>query len=170
MSGAILNQKEHPVNYPETVQEQETALHLETILVAVDLSPHSERTVGYAVSIARQFGASLKVIHVYAPPTSAEYGAQDMYRLLEKDREDVEGRLARLVDRVRATYPKCESLLRTGDPAEQVARAANLVRADLIVVGRHHQTFLGHFFKLDQAPKIVHRAACPVLVWEDDHN
>ena len=158
------------MNNVEILQQQEAALNVNTVLVAVDLSPHSERTVAYAVSIARQFGASLKVIHVYAPPTSTEFGAQDMYRLLEKDREDTERRLASLVDRVRANYPKCESLLRTGDPAEQVASVASLLRADLIVVGRHHQTFIGRFLKLNQAPKIVHRAACPVLVWEDDDN
>jgi universal stress protein A len=158
------------MNYLETVQEQKTALNVETVLVAVDLSPHSERTVAYAVSIARQFGASVKVIHVYAPPTSTEFGAQDMYRLLERDREDAERRVISLADRVQAIYPNCEAIFLTGDPAEEVARVASLVGADLIVVGRHHQTFLGRFFKLDQAPKIVHRAACPVLVWEDDDN
>jgi len=158
------------MNNVEILQQQEAALNVNTVLVAVDLSPHSERTVAYAVSIARQFGALLKVIHVYAPPTSTEFGAQDMYRLLEKDREDVERRLASLVDRARANYPKCESLLPTGDPSEQVARAASLEGANLIVVGRHHQTFLGRLLNLDQAPKIVHRAACPVLVWEDDDN
>ena len=51
------------MNQLETVQEQETILDTKTILVAVDLSSHSERTVTYAVSIARQFGASLKLIH-----------------------------------------------------------------------------------------------------------
>lgn len=158
------------MNYLETVQEQKTALNVETILVAVDLSPHSERTVAYAVSVARQFGASLKVIHVYEPQPTAEFGEQEMYRRLEKNREDTERRLASFVDRMRASYPNCESILRTGDPAEEVARAASLVRADLIVVGRHHQTFLSRFFKLDQAPKIIHRAACSVLVWEDDDN
>jgi len=158
------------MNNVETLQQQEAALNVKTVLVAVDLSPHSERTVAYAVSIARKFGASLKVIHVYAPPASTEFGAQDMYRSLEKDREDVERRLVSLVDRVRTNYPKCESLLRTGDPSEQVATAASLVGANLIVVGRHHQTFLGRLLNLDQAPKIVHRAACPVLVWEDDDN
>jgi len=156
------------MNYLETVQEQETALDLKTILVAVDLSPRSERTVAYAVSMARRFGAALKVMHVYVPPTAAEFGAQDMYRLLEKDRADVERRLINLADRVKAFYPKCESLFITGDPVEQVARIAALLKADLVVVGRHHQTFLGRFFKLDQAPRIFQRAACPVLVWEDD--
>ncbi|MBV9876038.1 MAG: universal stress protein [Verrucomicrobia bacterium] len=156
------------MNYLDTVQEQTTALRLKTILVAVDLSSHSERTVTYAISIARQFGASLKLIHVYVPPTSAEFGGQDMYRLLEKDRDDAETRLINLAGRIQAGYPKCEAIFVTGDPDEQVTRIASLLRADLIVVGRHHQTFLGRFFKLDQAPKILHRAACPVLVWEDD--
>jgi nucleotide-binding universal stress UspA family protein len=158
------------MNSIETVRQQETGLKVKTILVAVDLSSHSERTVAYAVAIARQFRASLKVIHVYSPPTATEFGAPDMCRLLEKDREDVERRLAGLADRVRAKYPNCESLLRTGDPSEQVARAANILAADLIVVGRHHQTFLGGLLNLDQAPKIVHRAVCPVLVCEYDDN
>ena len=158
------------MNNTETVQQQETALEIKTILVAVDLSPHSERTMANAISIARQFGASLNVIHVYAPPTATEFGAPDMCRVLEQDREDVKRRLASLVDRVRAKYPKCEPLLRTGDPSEQVVRAASLVGANLIVVGRHHQTFLARLVNLDQAPKIVHRAVCPVLVCEDDNN
>jgi nucleotide-binding universal stress UspA family protein len=158
------------MNSIETVRQQETGLKVKTILVAVDLSSHSERTVAYAVAIARQFRASLKVIHVYSPPTATEFGAPDMCRVLEKEREDVERRLAGLADRVRAKYPNCESLLRTGDPSEQVARAANILAADLIVVGRHHQTFLGGLLNLDQAPKIVHRAVCPVLVCEYDDN
>ena len=150
------------------VQEQETALSIKTILVAVDLFSHSERTVAYALSIARNFGASLKLVHVYAPPASSEFGTEDICRLLEKDRKDAERRLTNLVDQIRAIYPKCESLFTTGDPAEQVAKAAIMMRADLIVVGRHHQTLVGRFFKLDQAPKIIHRATCPVLVWDDD--
>ena len=158
------------MNQLETVQEQETVLDIKTILVAVDLSSHSERTVGYALSIARNFGASLKLIHVYVPPTSAEFGGQDMYRLLETDRDDFERRLTSLADQIHAIYPKCQSLFANGDPAEQVARAAATMKADLIVVGRHHHTLLGNFFKLDQAPKIIHRASCPVLVWEDDDN
>jgi nucleotide-binding universal stress UspA family protein len=76
----------------ETVQDQETVLDIKTILVAVDLSPHSERTVAYAVAIAGQ------------------------------------------------------------------------------LMGRHHQTFLGRLLNLDQASKIFHRVACPVLVWEGEEN
>jgi nucleotide-binding universal stress UspA family protein len=155
------------MNTVETVQDPETVLNIKTILVAVDLSFHSEKTVAYALAIARRFGASLTLIHVYTPPTSAEFGMQDT-SLLEKDREDTERRLSALVDRVRRDYSKCEYLLRTGDPSEQVSSAAAIVGADLIVTAGHHQTVVGHLLNLDQAPKIVHRARCPVLVWRDD--
>jgi nucleotide-binding universal stress UspA family protein len=155
------------MNTVETVQDPETVLKIKTILVAVDLSFHSEKTVAYALAIARRFGASLKVIHVYTPPTSTEFGMQDT-SLLEKDREDAERRLAALVDRIRRDYPKCEYLLRTGDPSEQVSSAAAIAGADLIVTAGHHQTAVGHLLNLDQAPKIIHRSRCPVLVWRDD--
>ena len=155
------------MNTVEIVQDQETVLKIKTVLVAVDLSSHSEKTVAYGLAVARRFGASLTLIHVYTPPTSTEFGVQDT-SLLEKDREEAERRLSALVDRVRLDYPKCEYLLRTGDPSEQVSRVAASVGADLIVTAGHHQTVVGHLLNLDQAPKIVHRARCPVLVWRDD--
>jgi nucleotide-binding universal stress UspA family protein len=158
------------MNQLETVQELETVLDIKTILVAVDLSSRSERTVGYALSIAKNFGASLKLIHVYVPPSAVEFGSEEMYRLLDESRRDAERRLTNLASQIRAKYSNCQSLFTTGDPAEQVARAAATMKADLIVVGRHHHTLLGNLFRLDQAPKIIHRATCPVLVWEDDDN
>jgi nucleotide-binding universal stress UspA family protein len=168
VSGASNKQKEHLMNTVETVQDQETVLNIKTILVAVDLSFHSEKTVAYALAVARRFGASLKLIHVYTPPTSTEFGMQDTYSLLEQDREDAQRRLAALADQVRRDYPKCEYLLRTGDPSEQITNTANLLGADLIVTACHHQTVVGHLLNLDQAPKIIHRARCPVLVWRDE--
>jgi len=158
------------MNYLETVQELETALKVKTILVAVDLSPRSERTVAYAVSIARRFGASVKLIHVYVPPASTEFGAQNISATLESDRETAERQLIGLADKIRAKYGKCDHHLQIGDPAEQIAKMARIVGADLIVTACHHQTFLGHLLNLEQAPRIIHRASCPVLVWQDNED
>jgi nucleotide-binding universal stress UspA family protein len=36
--------------------------------------------------------------------------------------------------------------------------------ADLIVTASHYRSSLGQLFNLDQAPKITHRAPCPVLI------
>ena len=158
------------MNYLETVQEQETALDLKTIHVAVYLSSHSEKTAACAAAIAKQFGASLKLIHVYVPHASTELGAQNISSTLENDRETAERQLIGLADKIRAKYGKCDHHLQIGDPAEQIAKTARIVGADLIVTACHHQTFLGHLLNLEQAPRIIHRASCPVLVWQDNED
>jgi hypothetical protein len=53
-----------------------------------------------------------------------------------------------------------------GDPAERVAWLARTLNADLIVVGSRHVHLLGRLLGLDQATKVVHRAPCPVLVYD----
>jgi nucleotide-binding universal stress UspA family protein len=51
---------------PETTALTGT-ICLKTILVALDLSPHSEATARYAASFAKPFGASVVLVHVHAP-------------------------------------------------------------------------------------------------------
>jgi nucleotide-binding universal stress UspA family protein len=46
-------------------QPQIGPLSVKQIVVAVDLSPRSEKTVTYAVGIARGFGAAITLVHVY---------------------------------------------------------------------------------------------------------
>jgi nucleotide-binding universal stress UspA family protein len=154
----------------EPTGEAKSFLMLKTILVAVDLSSHSEKTAACAAAIARRFGASVKLIHVYVPPASTELGAQNISSTLESDRETAERQLIGLADKIRAKYGKCDHHLQIGDPAEQIAKTARIVGADLIVTACHHQTFLGHLLNLEQAPRIIHRASCPVLVWQDNED
>jgi len=55
-----------------------------------------------------------------------------------------------------------------GDPVEEVASLARSLNADLIVIGSRHQTgFLGRLFAPDQERKIIHRAPCPVLIYQE---
>jgi nucleotide-binding universal stress UspA family protein len=61
----------------------------------------------------------------------------------------------------------CDSVILVGSPAEQITALARDMDADLIVTASHHPTFLARLFSLDQAPRIVHRAPCPVLVYHE---
>jgi nucleotide-binding universal stress UspA family protein len=49
----------------ENKQPQIEPLAIKQIVVAVDLSHRSEKTVAYAVGIARGFGAAITLVHVY---------------------------------------------------------------------------------------------------------
>jgi universal stress protein A len=141
---------------------------INSILVAVDLSEHSESTAFYAAAIAKSFGARLTIVHVYEPVPLCEYASETTYTLLEKQREDLEELLYRLTEKIQATGLICGSAFLIGEPAEQISTLARDFEADLIVTASHHPTFLSRVFNLDKATLILHRAPCPVLVCHDE--
>jgi nucleotide-binding universal stress UspA family protein len=143
-------------------------LQVKKIVVAVDLSPHSEKTAAYAAGFARSFGASLILVHVFAPEPITEFTTQEVHERFEEEQRETEQKLENLVEKIRETYPDCGMELRIGDPAEQVTLVAVDTKADLIITASHHPGFLGRLFGLDQAPRILHRAGCPVLVYHEE--
>jgi len=137
------------------------------ILVAVDLSDHSEATASYAAELANSFGASLTVAYVYEPIPLSEYASETTYSLLEEQRCDLRKLLDELTQKVQKIGAVCEPAFLVGKPAEQISTLARKIGADLVVAASRHPTFLGELFNLDTAPQIMHRAPCPVLIYHD---
>lgn len=150
---------------PLTEKAPDGALPIKQIVVAVYLSPRSEATARYAVGIARAFGASVVLVHVYPVTEVNEFLTDEDYRAMDRQRQAAQEALTRLTRTLQAEYPACEERFLIGEPAEQVAWLAQEVNADLIVMGSHRPALLVRLFNLDQAPHIVHRAPCPVLVY-----
>jgi nucleotide-binding universal stress UspA family protein len=145
-------------------------LCLKTILVAVDLSPHSEATARYAVSFAKPFGASIVLVHVHVPVNPVyDFVSEDAYEALDHQRQHAQEELGRLTGTLREAYPACQEAFLIGDPAEEVVRLAQERDADLIITASHHPGFLAQLLYLDQAPQIVHTAPCPVLVYHEGY-
>jgi nucleotide-binding universal stress UspA family protein len=140
-------------------------LEIKRILVAVDLSPHSERTATYAANFAKSFDASITLAHIFATEPVRTLNSNETPA--EAERHDTERKLGELVGKIRRIYPKCEMRFRNGDPAEEIVGLAQEMAADLIITASHHPGFLGRLFGWDQAPRILHRAHSPVLVYHE---
>ena len=141
-----------------------TSLLLRNMVVAVDLSDHSEATARYAADIAKYFGASLSVVYIYKPVPLGEYVCESTFTILEEERDRLCQLLGELAQKVKVSGLPCKPVFLVGDPAEQIARWARQVDADMIITGSNEPTFLGRLFNLAKAPRIMHRAPCPVLV------
>ena len=150
---------------PEPVKKSAVSIH--KILVAVDLTEHSESTISYAAQIAKCLDASIVLVHVFQPEALFEYPNANTYQLVEQQRRDHEMRLVDLAEAVEAMKVACESAFLIGDPAERVGELARVLGADLIITASHHPKFLARLFNLDKAPQIMHRAPCPVLVYHE---
>src|ERR1700747_151212 len=73
------------------------------ILVALDLSPHSEATAQYALGIAKTLGASLVLVHVFEPIPMNEFTTYEGFRVLDHDRQVMEQALTDLTGTLRET-------------------------------------------------------------------
>ena len=153
----------------ERTDTKRSELNIKSIVVAVDLSPHSEKTAACAAEFAKTFGASVTLVHAFAPERVTEFTTQEVHEGYVEEGRATERELEKLAATIRKTYPDCHAEFRVGDPAAQVCLIAQDVDADLIITASHHPGFLSRLFGLDQAPRILHRADCPVLVYHEQN-
>jgi nucleotide-binding universal stress UspA family protein len=151
----------------EKRSRQVHGLPIKQILVAVNLSARSEKTVAYAIAIARSFAARIHLVYVEAPESITESRTQGVHKYLKEKRYDPEQELTDLYKRTRRMYPNCGADFRVGTCAEEVSRLARTLDADLIITASHHTSFLNGLLNVQQAPKIMQRAPCSVLVYHD---
>jgi universal stress protein A len=145
----------------------EQSVTIQNVLVAVDLSAHSEATATYAAEIAKCFDASITLVYVYEPVSPYGYPSDEIYALIEDERPDLQKPLKQLTQKIRKLNKVCDSVILVGNPAQHIAALARDIDADLIVTASHHPTLLARMFNLDKAPHIMHRAPCPVLVYHE---
>ena len=139
-----------------------------TILVPVDFSPHADRALRYATTLAQRLGAKLALLHVVEDPFvsgawSAEVSLPNVPELLETLIKGAESRLATLKASAAALGLAAETAVTTGRPAPAIVAHAKQCGVDLIVMGTHGRTGLSHVVMGSVAERVVRTAPCPVL-------
>lgn len=117
------------------------------IVVGVDGSEVSLRAAAYAMGVARRHDAHLIAVKVESEiPDSARHGVALGLTMLPAVCElpvTAQKQLeAQLAADANSWSTRCTLMVRTGDPAAQLARAADEAKADLVVVGA--STSLAH--------------------------
>jgi nucleotide-binding universal stress UspA family protein len=121
---------------------------LHTILYPTDFSPEAQPALAYALSLARDRGARLYLLHV------AKTGRG-------WDKSFLEEQLRNLVSEEGGLACEPKALVRTGLPGQTIVDVAEELAADLIVVGpKQHSGMPG---TMATAYHVVTRAICPVL-------
>jgi universal stress protein F len=138
------------------------------IVVAVDLTARSRATAEYAVNVAKSFGASLVFVYVHPTETMFNFITNGGYDLIDTEQHNQRHALISLTDTVSKRYPFCSQTFLVGDPAAGVMTYAQEIEADLVITASHHPSLLTSLLHLDQAPKMMRQAACPVLVYQGE--
>jgi nucleotide-binding universal stress UspA family protein len=140
-------------------------MKIETILVAVDFSQDADAAVAAARDLALQFGAKLHAVHAFelvAPLVSPyQVAIPDVYLL--ESRNIASDRLEDLVGELRNGGVEAEPHLTEAPAAPAIARLAEEIGADLVVMGTRGITGFKHLVLGSVAERTLRLAPCSVL-------
>ncbi|HEX6839499.1 MAG TPA: universal stress protein [Polyangia bacterium] len=143
---------------------------IKKILVPIDFSDGSKAALDLAATFAKTFGASLELLHVWAPPTMVPMplvvvtsAAEQPMSLEELARTTAGTQMKDLVEPLRKLGLEVHARVAIGTPAREIAELAGLGHFDLVVMGTHGRGLLGHALLGSVAEKVVRHAPCPVM-------
>lgn len=143
--------------------EASQSIHVKNILVPVDFSELSLKSLHYAIPLARQYGARITLLYVVEPLTySPEFPTWMVVPpdpAIEMRDELKDLRKARIPDDVTVDILVQENFVPSG-----VIDAARTSCADLIVITTHGRTGFRRLLDGSDCEKIIRTAPCPVLV------
>jgi len=141
------------------------------ILCPVDFSDSAEHAMRYAAGLAGTFNAELTLVHVIAPVVSALPGETALPDTLQADIEELTAacreRLEHLAAQLTSEGLTVRQQVLNGVPFVEIVRYARDAASELIVMGTHGRTGLGHLLIGSVAERVVRRAPCPVLTVKD---
>ena len=148
-------------------KEREVKVLVKRVLCPLDFSDNSDHAMRYAAALAQMFGAELTLLHVVAPVMAALPGETTLPDTLQADVDELaaacEERLQQTVGALAADGLTVQSKVLNGVPFVEIIRFARDAETDLIVMGTHGRTGLGHLLIGSVAERVVRKAPCPVL-------
>lgn len=130
---------------------------MKKILLATDFSERSDRALRRATLLARQFGASLAIVHVVDDDQPR--------RIVDSERDAASALLRELKDTLQNIDGiSCETRVILADPFAGIARAAEEEAPDLLVIGPHRRQALRDVFVGTTAERAIRSVTCPVLM------
>ncbi len=137
------------------------------VLVPVDFSPHSLRSVQHARQVAPD--AQLVLLHAFEQPfesrlryANVDSGILQHYR--ELGRLDAEQSLQRLIQDAGLSAQDVLQMVLHGDACVHILEQEQELNCDLIALGKHGQNLLEDFFLGSVTKHVLAESQCDVLV------
>lgn len=147
-------------------------LPIKRILVPMDFSEFSYKSLDYANAFAAQTRAEILLFHVVPLNyVETEVIAFDYSQIEQQTKETCLARLEKLRRLKVDASVKVDARVCIGRPVDEIVKAAREFAADLIVMSTHGYTGLKHAFLGSVTENVVRYAPCPVLtVRLDEHD
>jgi len=144
-------------------------IQLHKILVPIDFSECSKKALAYANALARQFQASVHLLHVQGTPTPIP-AIIDFPIIDPETKHEAERRLHEMARILDPSISRQMTIV-PGKPEEEIVRAIDETNIDLVILGTHNRGALQHWLLGSISERVLRHASCPVLiVREKEHD
>jgi len=132
------------------------------ILVPLENGKSDAAILRHVSQLAKLLGSEVLLLHV-----ADGWAARNMEQLnLRESQEMKDDRayLERMADELRTAGVKADALLAAGDPAKEIAAAAEREKVDLIAMATHGHSLLGDVMHGTTATALRHVSRIPILM------
>jgi nucleotide-binding universal stress UspA family protein len=145
------------------------ALTLRRVLVPIDFSPESLKTLRYAKRLTERFGAKLHLVHVITPPLEflPQRTPLPLINFSKELAANASDRLRKLAAEFSLPMTPKPYSMRFRAIADEINTVARVTRAELIAIATRGYTGLKRAFLGSTTETVVRNAPCPVLVVRD---
>ncbi len=155
---------------PILVAKRPPKTRYERVLVPVDFSPYSTSALTMASRIAPN--ARMTIVHAFRVPFEGRLrtvGASDddIRRYCEEEQQAAEKMIRELILESHVDADRVSSAVERGDPSPVILAKAEDLLSDLIVIGKHGQSWIEDLFVGSTTHHVLARSECDVLVVQD---
>lgn len=140
------------------------------ILVVSRMTQHCRDAVRCGVSLAKQYGAELSVMHLISNPVDMEaVNAPGLFlkeeyknyrNIQEVEREEIDKIIARVV---KGGLP-VKVLIKDGDPVKEITEVVKAEKVDLLVMLAHEEGRLEHILFGGDNDAVLRKLPCSILL------
>jgi universal stress protein A len=153
------------------VATEESDLTYDRILVPIDFSEHSKRTVSYATKTASRHNSTIYLLHVFQIPdyvvtsyARRRQNCAEVQSQVDAAEQEARENLEAFAEELSNKGIKVQPYLRVGYPFDEIVLMANHFQVDLIIIGSHGRGAISRLLVGSTAERVVEHAPCPVLV------
>jgi nucleotide-binding universal stress UspA family protein len=144
-------------------QNESTGMVPEHVIVATDFSAASERAVSIAGKLARQFNASLSLLHVFETVAHHRYQIPVAW-MVDAVRRDIKRQLFGKVEELKAAGINAHATLVQGGIATvEILKYLECHKNALAVMGTHARSGMERFLLGSTAEEVLRQAPCPIV-------
>ncbi len=135
------------------------------ILIATDGSDIAENAADFGIRLAKNLNSEIYCIYVVDTTAFSSIDNEIIWQNIKSVlEEDGKRALKSIEDKVRGMNIKFHTIIKYGNPSEEIVKFAKENDIDLIVMGTSGRSGLDKFLIGSVAEKVIRMAPCPVMV------